>query len=119
MASSLLSLIRGSLIRKVYRRKGYERQIVKDHRLLRAPAFGLCRIRERGAEASCGRHFHRQLRNFVAKHHDRALDSVGKEYKAAGKIADYLMVNNVTNGDATEQANIIRDFSLRASTSFC
>jgi ribose transport system substrate-binding protein len=39
-----------------------------------------------------------------------ALDSVGKEYKAAGKIADYIMVNNVTNGDATEQANIIRDF---------
>ena len=39
-----------------------------------------------------------------------ALDTVGKEYKAAGKIADYMMVNNVTNGDATEQANIIRDF---------
>ena len=39
-----------------------------------------------------------------------ALDQVGKEYKSAGKIADYKMVNNVTNGDATEQANIIRDF---------
>jgi ribose transport system substrate-binding protein len=39
-----------------------------------------------------------------------ALETVGKEYKAAGKIADYKMVNNVTNGDATEQANIIRDF---------
>jgi ribose transport system substrate-binding protein len=39
-----------------------------------------------------------------------ALDQVGKEYKDAGKIADYIMVNNVTNGDATEQANIIRDF---------
>ncbi|HEY9595167.1 MAG TPA: substrate-binding domain-containing protein [Spirochaetia bacterium] len=40
-----------------------------------------------------------------------ALVSVGKEYKAAGKIADYKLVNNVTNGDATEQANIIRDFT--------
>jgi ribose transport system substrate-binding protein len=40
-----------------------------------------------------------------------ALTLVGKEYKAAGKIADYKMVNNVTNGDATEQANIIRDFT--------
>jgi ribose transport system substrate-binding protein len=40
-----------------------------------------------------------------------ALDQVGKEYKASGKIADYKMVNNVTNGDATEQANIIRDFT--------
>lgn len=39
-----------------------------------------------------------------------ALDQVGKEYKSAGKIADYKIVNNVTNGDATEQANIIRDF---------
>ncbi|MEN6476787.1 MAG: substrate-binding domain-containing protein [Rectinema sp.] len=39
-----------------------------------------------------------------------ALETVGKEYKAAGKIADYKIVNNVTNGDATEQANIIRDF---------
>ena len=40
-----------------------------------------------------------------------ALVSVGNEYKAAGKIADYKLVNNVTNGDATEQANIIRDFT--------
>ena len=39
-----------------------------------------------------------------------ALETVGKEYKAAGKIADYKLVNNVTNGDATEQANILRDF---------
>ncbi|MGA2613745.1 MAG: substrate-binding domain-containing protein [Spirochaetia bacterium] len=40
-----------------------------------------------------------------------ALNQVGQEYKASGKIADYKMVNNVTNGDATEQANIIRDFT--------
>jgi len=39
-----------------------------------------------------------------------ALEEVGKEYKDAGKIADYKLVNNVTNGDATEQANIVRDF---------
>jgi len=39
-----------------------------------------------------------------------ALETVGKEYKGAGKIADYKIVNNVTNGDATEQANIVRDF---------
>lgn len=39
-----------------------------------------------------------------------ALDKVGTEYKDAGLIADYKIVNNVTNGDATEQANIIRDF---------
>lgn len=39
-----------------------------------------------------------------------ALETVGKEYKSAGKVADYKIVNNVTNGDATEQANIIRDF---------
>jgi ribose transport system substrate-binding protein len=39
-----------------------------------------------------------------------ALETVGKEYKDAGKIADYKLVNNVTNGDATEQANILRDF---------
>jgi len=39
-----------------------------------------------------------------------ALEQVGKEYKAAGKIQDYKLVNNVTNGDATEQANILRDF---------
>ena len=35
---------------------------------------------------------------------------VGDDLKAAGKIADYKIVNNVTNGDAVEQANIIRDF---------
>ncbi len=40
-----------------------------------------------------------------------ALVQVGKEYKAAGKIANFKIVNNVTNGDATEQANIIRDFT--------
>ncbi|MGQ9621828.1 MAG: substrate-binding domain-containing protein [Candidatus Caldatribacteriaceae bacterium] len=39
-----------------------------------------------------------------------ALEEVGKEYKAAGKIADFKIVNNVVNGDATEQANILRDF---------
>lgn len=39
-----------------------------------------------------------------------ALETVGDEYKSAGKIADYKLVNNVTNGDATEQANILRDF---------
>jgi len=39
-----------------------------------------------------------------------ALNSVGNEYKSAGKIKDFKLVNNVTNGDATEQANIIRDF---------
>lgn len=39
-----------------------------------------------------------------------ALKTVGDEYKAAGKIKDYIIQNNVTNGDATEQANIIRDF---------
>jgi ribose transport system substrate-binding protein len=39
-----------------------------------------------------------------------ALEQVGDEYKASGKIADYKLVNNVTNGDATEQANILRDF---------
>jgi ribose transport system substrate-binding protein len=39
-----------------------------------------------------------------------ALEEVGNEYKAAGKIADYKIVNNITNGDATEQANILRDF---------
>lgn len=39
-----------------------------------------------------------------------ALEEVGDEYKAAGKIANYKLVNNVTNGDATEQANILRDF---------
>jgi ribose transport system substrate-binding protein len=39
-----------------------------------------------------------------------ALEQVGDEYVAAGKIASYKLVNNVTNGDATEQANILRDF---------
>lgn len=39
-----------------------------------------------------------------------AMQEVGDEYKAAGKIADYKIVNNITNGDATEQANILRDF---------
>lgn len=39
-----------------------------------------------------------------------ALETVGKEYQAAGKIASYKIVNNATNGDATEQANILRDF---------
>lgn len=39
-----------------------------------------------------------------------ALEEVGAEYKTAGKVADYKIVNNVTNGDATEQANILRDF---------
>jgi len=44
---------------------------------------------------------------------DEMIDSlkmVGDEFKAAGKIKDYKIVNNVTNGDATEQANIIRNF---------
>ena len=39
-----------------------------------------------------------------------ALNTVGKEYKSSGVIKDFIMVNNVTNGDATEQANILRDF---------
>lgn len=39
-----------------------------------------------------------------------SLNQVGKEYKAAGIIASYKIVNNVNNGDATEQANIIRNF---------
>ncbi|MGA2106054.1 MAG: substrate-binding domain-containing protein [Syntrophorhabdales bacterium] len=42
-----------------------------------------------------------------------ALQQVGKEYKGSGKIADFRIVNNVTNGDATEQANIIRDFTSK------
>ncbi|MGO9409942.1 MAG: substrate-binding domain-containing protein [Spirochaetia bacterium] len=42
-----------------------------------------------------------------------ALNTVGTEYKADGTIADYKLVNNVTNGDATEQANIIRDFTAQ------
>lgn len=36
---------------------------------------------------------------------------VAEEYKEAGRIKDYKIVNNTTNGDATEQANIIRDFT--------
>ncbi|MCI8292545.1 MAG: substrate-binding domain-containing protein [Hespellia sp.] len=40
----------------------------------------------------------------------QALVEVGDEYKADGRIADYKIVDNATNGDATEQANIIRDF---------
>jgi len=40
-----------------------------------------------------------------------ALEEVGNEYKESGReIADYKIVNNIVNGDATEQANIIRDF---------
>ncbi|HUX22451.1 MAG TPA: substrate-binding domain-containing protein, partial [Spirochaetia bacterium] len=39
-----------------------------------------------------------------------SLKMVGDEYKSAGKIKDYKIVNNVSNGDATEQANIIRNF---------
>ena len=46
----------------------------------------------------------------MARHHDSCYAEVGDEYKAAGKIADYKIVNNITNGDATEQANILRDF---------
>ncbi|MBV5330182.1 MAG: substrate-binding domain-containing protein [Chlorobium sp.] len=42
-----------------------------------------------------------------------ALQTVGTEYKTAGKISDFRIVNNVTNGDATEQANIIRDFTSK------
>jgi len=38
------------------------------------------------------------------------LITVGDEYKAAGIISEYTIQNNVTNGDATEQANILRDF---------
>lgn len=35
---------------------------------------------------------------------------VCEEYKAQGRIKDYRVVDNVTNFDANEQANIIRDF---------
>ena len=35
---------------------------------------------------------------------------VAEEYKAEGRIKDYKIVNNTTNWDANEQANIIRDF---------
>lgn len=40
----------------------------------------------------------------------RDLKTVGDEYKAAGVIKDYKIVNNTTNGDANEQAQIIRNF---------
>jgi len=39
-----------------------------------------------------------------------SLKQVGDEYKAAGIIQDYKIVNNTTNGDANEQAQIIRNF---------
>jgi ribose transport system substrate-binding protein len=38
------------------------------------------------------------------------IEEVGQDLVATGKIASYKVVNNVTNGDATEQANILRDF---------
>lgn len=38
------------------------------------------------------------------------LQTVGDEYKAAGRIKDYKIVNNTTNGDANEQAQILRSF---------
>lgn len=40
----------------------------------------------------------------------QALKDVGDEYKEGGRIKDYKIVDNATNGDATEQANILRDF---------
>ena len=40
----------------------------------------------------------------------QALVEVGDEYKAAGRISDYKIVDNATNGDAAEQIAIIRDF---------
>jgi ribose transport system substrate-binding protein len=40
----------------------------------------------------------------------QALQAVGNEYKSSGKIKSYKIVNNVNNGDATEQGNIIRNF---------
>jgi len=39
-----------------------------------------------------------------------SLKKVGDQYVKEGKIKSYRIVNNVTNGDATEQANIIRNF---------
>lgn len=36
--------------------------------------------------------------------------TVAEEYKAEGRIKDYKIVNNTTNWDSNEQANIIRDF---------
>lgn len=40
----------------------------------------------------------------------QALVEVGDEYIAAGRIDSYKIVDNVNNGDAAEQINIIRDF---------
>ncbi len=40
----------------------------------------------------------------------QAIKDVGDEYVEAGRIKEYKIVDNATNGDATEQANIIRDF---------
>lgn len=37
------------------------------------------------------------------------LESVGDEYKDAGVIKDYKMFNNIENGDANEQAQLVRD----------
>ncbi len=37
------------------------------------------------------------------------LQEVGDEYKAAGTIKDYKIMNNTTNGDANEQAQILRN----------
>lgn len=39
-----------------------------------------------------------------------SLKKVGNEYEKSGKIKSFRIVNNVNNGDATEQANIIRNF---------
>jgi ABC-type sugar transport system, periplasmic component len=38
------------------------------------------------------------------------INEVGDDLVATGKIASYKVVNNVTNGDAVEQGNILRDF---------
>lgn len=38
------------------------------------------------------------------------IETVAKEYKDAGVIKDYKFVNNTTNGDANEQAQILRQF---------
>lgn len=40
----------------------------------------------------------------------RDMAEVLEEYKASGDIKDYTLVNNTTNGDANEQAEIIRNF---------
>lgn len=40
----------------------------------------------------------------------QAMVEVGDEYIAEGRVAEYRVVDNVTNGDAAEQINIIRDF---------